>query len=452
MIIDTEFLSRIQFAFTVSFHILFPAFSIGLSTFLLIMEGLHLKTKNPMYLTICKFWTKIFALTFGMGVVSGIVMAFQFGTNWNGFTFAVGGVLGSLFTYEVLTAFFIEAGFLGVMLFGWDKVGPKLHFFSTCLVVFGVTLSAFWILAANSWMQTPDGAVMQSNGQFTVTDWWHVIFNHSVIPRYIHMMLAAWITTAFVIFGVSAYYLKKQLHVDFAKTCMKFSLCGLLVLTLAQGFVGDAVGLEVVKYQPIKTAAMEGVWDTQDGAPFLPFAIPDVDTEQNYWAIKIPYVAAILNTGHIHGRLIGLKSVPKADRPFVPFTFFAFRIMVYMALIMIGMVFLGLFMWWRKKLFTSRWYLTLAQWCSPIGFIALWCGWVTAETGRQPWVVYNYLRTSDASSPINIHHIIIAFALIVAVYGVVFGYFYFKYLLKVIKAGPTQDVTRDDHPFHYLGH
>ncbi len=446
---DIAILSRIQFAFTVSFHILFPAFSIGLVTFLTIMEGCWLKTKNPLYYRICKFWTKVFALTFGMGVVSGIVMEFQFGTNWSGFTYAVGNVLGSLFTYEVLTAFFIEAGFLGVMLFGWDKVGPKLHYFATCLVFVGVTLSAFWILSANSWMQTPDGVVLK-DGRFIADDWLHIIFNPSVIPRYFHMLLAAYITTGFVITSVSAYYILKQVHLDFAKKCFSFTLAALTILVPVQIYVGDSVGLEVHRNQPIKTAAMEGVWNTQRGAPFLIFAYPDMTLQKNLFALKIPKGAAFINTHNWDGKLVGLKSVPRADQPFVPFVFYAFRIMVGLGLLMLLVVFTSLWLRFRKKLYDKRWFLHICTWIAPIGFIAVWTGWVTAETGRQPWVVYNHLRTDYSASHVNLYHVITSLALIVIVYGIIFGYFYFKFLFKILRAGPEIKLESYDQPFTYL--
>lgn len=449
MLIDVALISRVQFAFTVSAHILFPSVSIGLATFLAIMEGWHLKTKNPQYLMLCKFWTKIFALTFGMGIVSGIVMEFQFGTNWNGFTYIAGGVLGSLFTYEVLTAFFIEAGFLGVMLFGWNRVGPKLHFLATLLVVIGVTISAFWILSANSWMQTPAGALLK-NGQFVVTDWWQVIFNPSVIPRYIHMLLAAWITTGFIVLGISAYYFLQKVHLDFANKSFNFALASLFFLVLAQSYVGDAVGLEVHQNQPIKTAAIEGIWHTQIGAPFLIFAIPDPDTEENYWSISIPHFAAVLNTHQWNGELIGLDTVPKADRPFVPLPFYSFRIMVGLAGVMIVVVFLGAFLYWRKKLYDATWYHRICLASTPMGFLALWFGWMTAETGRQPWAIYNILRTEDAVSHVDLDHVIISFVLIFLVYGVIFGYFYFTYLFKIIATGPEQNVKIGDQPFGYM--
>lgn len=449
--IDVALMSRLQFAFTMSSHILFPSFSIGLALFLAIMEAVYLKTNNPQYLAICKFWTKIFSLTFGMGIVSGIVMEFQLGTNWNSFTYMVGGVLGPLFTYEVLTAFFIEAGFLGVMLFGWNRVGPKLHFLATLLVVCGVTLSAFWILSANSWMQTPDGAALK-DGQFVVTDWWQVIFNRSVIPRYFHMLLAAWLTTTFVIFGISAYYLLQKKHVAFAKKCFGFALAALVILVPLQGFVGDTVGLEVQHDQPIKTAALEGIWHSQAGAPFLLFAIPDPDTEQNYWEIKIPHMAAVLNTHQWNGMLIGLDTVAKADRPFAPIPFFAFRIMVGLAGVMLLMMAWGVYLWCRKRLYDSTWYQRACVACSPIGFVALWFGWITAETGRQPWIVYNILKTDEAVSRVDFSHVLISFALIVLVYGIIFGYFYFKFLFKIIAEGPTKDTSADDQPFGYMAH
>ena len=449
MTIDVALISRLQFAFTMSSHILFPSFSIGLALFLAIMEGLYLKTNNALYRVICKFWTKIFALTFGMGIVSGIVMEFQLGTNWNSFTYMVGGVLGPLFTYEVLTAFFIEAGFLGVMLFGWNRVGPKLHFFATLLVVIGVIVSAFWIMSANSWMQTPDGAVLK-DGQFVVTSWKEVIFNRSVIPRYIHMLLAAWVTTGFVILGTSAYYLLQKKYLEFSKKCFGFALAALFILVPAQGFVGDAVGVEIHHDQPIKTAALEGVWHTEVGAPLLLFAIPDQEAETNYWSISIPHLGSVLNTHQWNGTLIGLDTVPKADRPFIALPFFSFRIMVGLAGIMFAITLWGAYLFLRKQMYENKWYLRACLACAPIGFIALWFGWITAETGRQPWVVYNILRTEDAVSKVDIYHVLISFALIILVYGVIFGYFYFRFLFKIITEGPTKNPDNNDQPFGYM--
>lgn len=449
-LLTTDTISRLQFAFTVSFHILFPSLSIGIVTFLAIMEGIWMKTKNPKYKEICRFWTKVFALTFGMGIVSGIAMEFQFGTNWSGFTNVVGPALGALFTYEVLTAFFIEAGFLGVMLFGWDRVSPRLHYFSTLLVWFGTTFSAFWILSANSWMQTPAGFVEQA-GKLMVTSWSELIFNPSVFPRYIHMVLSAYITAAFVIAGISAHYLLRKRHESFAKTCFSFVTLSLAILMTAQLMMGDRVGLEVHKNQPLKTAAMEGVWETQEGAPFLVFAIPDQDKQKNLYEIKIPHVASLLNTHEWNGKLIGLKTVTPNDQPYVPFVFFSFRIMVGLGLLMFLYAMTALVLRMRKRLYSATWFLKASRWMIPAGFIALWCGWITAEEGRQPWVVYNLLRTLDVSSNVPFAQVITVFILLVVIYGVIFGYFYFHYLLKVIRSGPSAaEQEEKDQPFTYM--
>lgn len=450
MLLDPTFLSRIQFAFTVTFHILFPALSIGLSFFLAIMEGLWLKTQDTVYLQICKFWTKIFALTFGMGVVSGIVMEFQFGTNWSGFTNVVGPVLGSLFTYEVLTAFFIEAGFLGVMIFGWNRVSPRLHYVATLLVVTGVTLSAFWILSANSWMQTPAGATLQ-HGKFVVNDWWQVIFNPLVIPRYIHMLLAAFLCTLFVIAGISGHYLVKMQHREFAKKCFSFALAAIIILIPLQILMGDTVGLKVHQYQPLKTAAIEGVWETQKGAPLLLFAYPDQAKQANEYVIGIPHMASVINTHKWNGQLLGLKTVAPADQPVVAIVFYSFRIMVGIGLLMLLIGLIGLWLRLRSRLYDTPWFAKLCQYMAPLGFVALITGWFTAESGRQPWVVYNILRTSDAVSPVSWHDVIVSLVLIIIVYGIIFGIFYFYYLSRIIKHGPVDiEVTREHHPFQYL--
>jgi cytochrome d ubiquinol oxidase subunit I len=445
----TVLLSRIQFAFTISFHILFPAFSIGLATFLALMEGAWLKTKNPIYLRTCKFWMKIFALTFGMGIVSGIVMEFELGTNWSGFTKMVGPVLGSLFTYEVLTAFFIEAGFLGVMIFGWEKVGPKLHYCATLLVAVGVTISAFWILAANSWMQTPAGAVL-TDGVFHVKSWLQVIFNHSTLVRYTHMMIASYLATAFVIAGVSAFYLLRRRHFDIARRCFSFSLWVILIGIVLQVFVGDEVGLHVREYQPIKTAAIEGVWQTQKGAPLLLFAIPDQAAQKNLLTIGIPHLASVINTHSWNGQLVGLKSVPKKDQPYVAIVFWTFRIMVGVGLLMLLVGILGVWFRFKRKLYNTSWFLKLCMLFSPIGFVGILTGWFTAECGRQPWVVYNLLSTRAAATKVSVGHVMFSFGLLFVVYGIIFGIFYFKYLGKIIRKGPVEGEVQVKQPFAYM--
>lgn len=446
---DTELLSRIQFATTISFHILFPAFSIGLVTFLAIMEGLWLKTKNPHYLNICKFWTKIFALTFGMGVVSGIVMEFQLGTNWSGYTKIVGPVLGPLFVYEVLTAFFIEAGFLGIMVLGWDRVSSRLHYISTLLVVIGVTLSAFWIDSANSWMQTPAGAHLEG-GKFVVDRWLDVIINPSVLLRYSHMMLAAYLCTAFPIAAISAHYLLNNRHIAFAKTCFSFALIAITVLIPLQIYLGDESGLLVLKYQPVKTAAMEANWETQKGAPLLLFALPDQKTETNHLELGIPKLASLINTHHFEGEVPGLKSFPVENRPPVAIVFWTFRIMVGLGLLMLLIGVIHLFLRQRGRLYESRWFHQVCRALAPIGFIAMIAGWITTEVGRQPWVVYGLLRTTDAVSPVPFRDVVISFALILVVYGIIFGIFYFLYLFKTIRTGPVDLPILETPPFGYM--
>lgn len=444
-----ETLSRVQFGFTISFHILFPAFSIGLITFIALFEGIWLKTRNPQYLNICKFWTKVLALTFGMGIVSGIVMEFQLGTNWSRFTEKVGSVLGALFTYEVLTAFFIEAGFLGVLFFGWNRVKPGFHYIATLLALVGVTLSAFWIMSANSWMQSPDGAFFH-NGKFEVVNWWHVIFNPTFLIRYTHMMLATYIASFLVIAGVSSYYLLQNRFLFFAKTCFSFSMWALLVLLPLQIAVGDSVGLKVLKYQPIKTAAMEGLWETQKGAPLLLFALPNQQAEKNNAEISIPHLASLINTHHWDGELLGLKSVPKEDRPVVAVVFWSFRVMVGLGLMLFLVALTGLYLRFKNRLYDTRWFLKTCIAITPVGFVCIIMGWFTAEFGRQPWVVYHYLRTVQAHSPISLHHVLTTLIAIIFVYGIIFGYYYFQYFFKMIAKGPEEDVSLLDQSFHYM--
>ena len=449
--ITTEILSRIQFGTTIAFHILFPAFSIGLVTFLAIMEGIWLKTRKPLYLVICKYWMKIFALTFGMGVVSGIVMEFELGTNWAGYTRAVGPVLGPLFTYEVLTAFFIEAGFLGIMIFGWERVSPRLHYCSTLLVVVGVTLSAFWINSANSWMQTPAGAHMVA-GKFVVDQWLDVVFNPSVALRFTHMMLAAYLCTAFAIVAISAHYLLQKRSKTFAQTCFGFALMAITILIPLQIFLGDESGLLVLEHQPIKTAAIEGNWNTQKGAPLLLFAIPNQKQETNSWEIGIPKLASLISTHAWDGELPGLKSVGPENRPNVFIVFWSFRIMVGLGFFMLFIAGIHLLLRFRGKLFNSTWFLKICRQLAPIGFIAMITGWLTTEVGRQPWIVYGLMRTADAVSPVPVRNVIISLVLIIIVYGIIFGVFYFHYLFKTISHGPA-DLDPEPLPFGYLdGH
>ncbi|MDD3267275.1 MAG: cytochrome ubiquinol oxidase subunit I [Burkholderiales bacterium] len=445
---DALYLSRLQFAFTMAFHIIFPAFSIGLSTFLVVMEGLWLKTKKPVYYQIIRFWTKVFALTFGMGVISGIVMEFQLGTNWAGFAKQIGSVLGPLFIYEVLTAFFVEAGFIGILFFGWNKVGPKLHYLATILVCIGTSISAYWIMSANSWMQHPI-AYQITDGKFIATDWLSIMFNPYNLPRYLHMMLASYLATSFVIISISAYYLLNNKFVEFAKKCLSSASIVVMILIPLQIFIGDVSGVQVFKTQPLKTAAIEGIWDTQQGAPFLLFALPSNQDQKNYAEIGIPNLASLINTHQYNGEMQGLKSVPPEEQPEAWIVFWSFRIMVGLGLLMFLYAVLSLGFLLKNKLFDSRKMLLFGKFMAPTGFIAILTGWFTAEVGRQPWIVYNLISTQSAVSSISTYDVLVSFALMVIVYGVIFGYFYFYFLDKTIKKGPLNPEMVQ--PFSYLG-
>ena len=445
-----EILSRIQFGFSIGFHILFPTLNLGLAVFLVIMEAAWLKTRKPIYLEICTLWTKIFALTFGMGVVSGIVLAYQIGTNFGPFITQFGNVLGALFAYETLTAFFLEAGFLGVMLFGWKRVSPTLHFIATLLVTIGTTISAFWIMSANSWMQTPGGYQLV-DGKYIVDSWWAVVFNPSFIPRFLHMLFASYVTTCFVIMAVSGYYLLKEKCDAIAKKCLLFGLWAALILVPLQIGVGDIVGINVHHYQPLKTAAMEGIWPTQRGAPLILFAIPSQEQQKNSYEIAVPKLASFINTHDWDGELIGLSSVPIADQPRMLPVFFSFRIMVGIGLLMLFTSLLGMILHLKGTLFKRRWF---HRWClamAPLGFIASIAGWLTAEIGRQPWVVYHLLKTKDAVSSIGYEDVLISFTLLILAYGIIFG-FYLHYLRRLISHGPETWVKdeAEHHAFQYM--
>lgn len=442
---DSTLLSRIQFGFTMTAHIIYPSVSIGIVTFLVIMEALYLRTGRKVYLSICKFWTKIFALTFGMGVVSGIVMEFQFGTNWGGFPDKVGPILGALFTYEVLTAFFIESGFLGIMLFGWRKVHPILHYLSTCMVAFGTTLSAFWIMSANSWMQTPSAYFIDQDGRFSAESWMGVIFSPSAMARFPHMLLSCYITAVFLILGVSSYYLFRKIHTKTATICVNFSIISACILLPIQLWVGHHVGVIMHEHQPIKVAAMEGIWETQRGAPTVLFALPNQQAEKNDYEIAIPKLSAYLNTGDWNGKMVGLKSVPPEDRPNVMIVFWTFRLMVGSGMAMLAVAYLGLLLKVIHWHLTSKFYQVLCMLASPLGLLAIETGWMSAEIGRQPWAVYGLLRTRDLASQVSASHVLTSLVCLIVVYGLVFGYFFTKYLLKVIQKGPDRDIEIQQH-------
>ncbi len=437
MELDGALLSRLQFAFTVSFHILFPAVTIGLATFIAIWEGLWLKTRNPVYLQLAKFWIKPFAITFGMGVVSGIVLSYEFGTNFSEFSRITGPVLGPLMAYEVLTAFFLEAGFLGVMLFGWQRVSERLHFFATCVVALGTWISAFWIIVANSWMQTPAGYEIVV-GVVQVASWTEVIFNPSMPYRLAHMLLAALITGTFVVAGVCALYLLKQQHQPMARKGFSMALWFALILAPLQAFVGDLHGLNVKEHQPIKLAAMEGIWpETETGAPLLLFAVPSMKDAANHFEIAVPKLASLILTHELDGELQGLKSVAAEDRPNVPLVFLSFRVMVGLGVLMIFVALYGLWLRRDQRLFSSRLLLRTCAVMTPAGVIATLAGWYVVEVGRQPWLVQGLVRTMDVVSPLPAERVLFSLSLFLVTYSLMLGV-YLYFMRKLIRKGPPE--------------
>jgi len=445
---DATMLSRIQFAFTVGFHILFPTLNIGLAIFISIIEGMYLYTKKEVYAKALLFWMKLFALTFGMGLVSGIVMSYELGTNFPHFTYKAGEILGVLFGYEVLSAFFLEAGFLGVMLFGWKKLPLRVHYFATIMVTLGIAVSAFWILSANSWMQYPTGYEMVGD-KMVDKDWWAIVFNPTFLPRFFHMTFASYVTSAFFIAGVSAYFILRNKSVDVAKICMSLVLWTVVITVPIQILLGDKVGRDVYFYQPLKTAAIEGVWETQKGAPLLLFAVPDQEEQKNKYTISIPKLASLLNTHKLDGEIVGLDTVRREDQPKVAVVFYSFRIMVGIGVLMLVVMIWHLFLRYRGALFTNRKFLKSLMFLAPLGFLATVMGWFTAEVGRQPWVIYNVLRTIDASAKIDPDYIFFTLTLMFIVYLTIFV-FYLYYLFRMIKEGPSDNIEIIKHQNMFL--
>jgi cytochrome bd ubiquinol oxidase subunit I len=433
--LDPLLLSRIQFAFTISFHILFPSFTIGLAAWLVVLEALWLKTGKAIYMDIALHWTKIFAVSFGMGVVSGVVLSYEFGTNWSELSRRGGNVIGPLMSYEVLTAFFLEAGFLGIMLFGWKRVPKGVHFFATCMVALGTAISAFWILSANSWMQTPAGFSVDAQGVLHVADWWQVIFNPSFPYRFAHMVAAAYLTTAFIVAGIGAWYILRERSVPHGRIMLGMGLSLLVWLAPLQIVIGDLHGLNTLEYQPAKVAALEAHWETDRGFPLILFAIPDPKAEKNNYEVAIPALGSLILTHDWNGEIKGLKSFPPEDRPNPIIPFFAFRVMVGIGILMLAVGFVGAVLWLMGRLYTSTWFLRTLTWVSPLGFIAVLAGWFTAEVGRQPWTVYGVLRTADAVSPVPGGSVLTSLILFVLVYGIVFGAGLY-YIAQLVRRGP----------------
>ena len=398
MSLDPVVLSRLQFAWVIGWHILMPAFTVGMASYIALLEGLHFATRNPAYLRISTFWIRIFSVAFGVGVVSGVIMPFQFGTNWSNYADATANVLGPLFAYEGLTAFFLEAAFLGVLLFGRKLVPPAAHFAAAVLVATGTLFSSFWILAANSWMQTPAGYEI-IDGRFFPKDWLAVIFNPSFPYRLCHTVVGFYVTTGFVVLGVAAYLQLKNRARDDARVMMSMTLWLLSVLVPLQIFLGDQHGLNTLEHQPAKLAAIEARWDTAKGVPLTLFAIPDQKAEKNHLALDVPLLGSLILTHRVDGEIRGLKEWRPEDRPPVAIPFFAFRIMVGIGFFMLALIAAS---WWlrvRRRLFDSLWFRYACLGAAPLGFVAVLAGWTTTEVGRQPWTVYGLLRTTESVTP-----------------------------------------------------
>jgi cytochrome d ubiquinol oxidase subunit I len=434
MDLDAVLLARLQFGFTITFHIIFPAFTIGLSAYIATVLLMWLATGREHYHRLARFWTKIFAVSFAMGVVSGIVLSYQFGTNWSRFSVVTGNVVAPLIGYEVLTAFFLEATFLGVMLFGWRRVPPWLHVMSAVFVAGGTCMSAFWILTANSFMQTPAGFELR-DGILNPLSWLAIIFNPSFPYRFAHMVTAAYLTTSFVVLAVGARYMLAGRFADEARTMLRMAVGFIAIVAPLQLIIGDQHGLNTLDYQPIKIAAIEAHWDGSKPGDLVLFGWPDEKNETNRYEIAIPHGASLILRHSWNGLFDGLKNVPAADRPPVALPFFAFRIMVGIGLLMIAAGLVGLYLLWRGRLFGARWYLALAARGWWLGFVAVICGWIVTETGRQPWIVHGVMRTAEATSPVPAQSVAVSLALFVIVYGIVFtmGIYYIN---RLIARGP----------------
>jgi cytochrome bd ubiquinol oxidase subunit I len=446
---DATILSRLQFAFTIGFHILWPTLTIGLSAFVAWLSVLWWWTGKPVYRDLMRFWMQLFALGFGMGVITGLVMSYEIGTNWAGFSKAVGNVLGPLFMYEAAIAFFLESGFVGIMLFAEGRVSRGLHMFACVMVALGSLMSTFWILAANSWMQTPAGAMVDADGVFHVISWWKVIFNPSFPFRLMHMVCASFLTGAFVVAGVSAFRLLWGRAVATSRVAFSMAIWAALFLAPVQVALGDRQGLNTGQYQPAKLAAMEGLWETEHAVPMTIFAWPDMGAERNLYEISIPHLASLYLTHSWDGEVQGLRATPPANRPYVPVVFFAFRVMVGIGILLLGLAIIGAVLRWRGRLYDARWFHYAAFAATPLGFVAVLAGWTVTETGRQPFVVYGLLRTADAASPVSSGAITSSLIGFLLIYALLFaGFLWFA--ARLIFKGPVSVSTVDQtgHPWH----
>ena len=436
MDLDLVLLSRIQFAFVITFHIIFPAFTIGLAAWLATIEGMSLATGNPIYRRVFDFWLKIFAVSFGMGVVSGIVMAFQFGTNWSVLAERTGSIQGPLLGYEAFTAFVLEATFFGIVMFGRSRVPPWLYLFSCCMVALGTMGSSFWILANNSWMQVPVGHEIV-DGKIIPSDWLEIIWGPIFHIRWLHMLLAAYLTTAMCVAATGAWYILRRVHPNEGRVMLHWGLALAALLIPFQLFLGHLNGEYTEKYQPSKFTAIEGRWQTEQPARLILFAWPDPDNERNLFEIAIPVIGSFVDDGNFTAEEPGIVTIPKDERPPIAVPFFGFRIMVGMGLVMLAVGWFGNFLRALGRLETTRWFL----WCTflsfPSGFVAVISGWYTAEVGRQPWVVYGLLRTADAHTPsLTTGDVLASLIGYVVVYTIIYSFGLF-YLYRLLRAGPT---------------
>jgi cytochrome bd ubiquinol oxidase subunit I len=419
---DAVVLARAQFAFTMSFHIIFPAFSIGLASYLAVLEALWLWTGREVFINLFNYWLKIFAIGFGMGVVSGVVMSYQFGINWSAFSDKAGPIIGPLMAYEVLTAFFLESGFLGVMLFGLERVGHKLHFFATLMVATGTLVSAFWILSANSWMQTPAGYAINADGQFVAADWLKVIFNPSFPYRLVHMVLAAYLTTALVVGAVGAFHLLRDQHLAGPRVMFSMAMWMATLVVPIQIIAGDQQGLNTLEHQPAKVMAMEGHYESySNGAPLILFGLPDQAAGKVNYAIEVPKLGSLILKHSWDAPFAGLNTVPRENWPPVPITFWSFRIMVGIGMLMLALGLFSLWTRWRGTLYESRLLHMFAVAMGPAGFVAVIAGWVTTETGRQPFTIFGLLRTTESASPLAAPAVASSLIAFVIVYFIVYA-------------------------------
>jgi cytochrome bd ubiquinol oxidase subunit I len=439
---DHLMLSRLQFAFTAMYHILWPVLTIGLSLYLVLMEALWLKTKEGIYYRQYRFWMKVFLLNLTMGVVTGIPMEFQFGTNWSSFSRAGGDIFGHLLGFEAAMAFMLEATFLGVMAFGWNRVPPGIHLFATSMVALGASLSAFWIMVANSWMQTPAGGLFKE-GRFVLQNSFESIFNPDTLWAFSHMWLACLEITVFVLGGISAWYLVKGRHVDFFLRTFKIALAAALVVTPLQIWLGDGSGREVAETQPTKLAGIEAHWQTNrpgEGASWNIVAWPNEEKQANDWAIQIPYALSLITTRSFTGQVKGLREFPRDDQPPVALPFYAFRIMMAAGFGLFFLMLWTLWIWYRGRLNQENlsgqkkllyaWMLAL-----PLSYVAMEAGWITREVGRQPWIIYGVLRTRDAATSLPAEAVASSSLVFVAVYLLLFAVF-LLFLRRILLKGP----------------